>query len=481
MSLRKTAISASRWTAISAVIRTALQLLQTVALARLLHPSDFGLMALVGAMLAIATLFSDFGVSRALIHFEHVSERAKGSLFCFNVTLGALLSISFAMLAPVMALIYRQPALTPLLFAVSPMFFVLSLGQQLNVLAEKSLNFETLAFNEIVATTFGLVIAIAVAVGGGGVYSLVLGALATATAGSLLAWLRLSHGNVPRRVWDLREVTPFLRYGGYLTAENVANTLLRQSDLFVGGLVATPLALGTYSLPRDLSMKLSLVVNPVITRIGFPVMARLQSDKKALAEVYRQTLIMTASINFPAYVALGLFAQDIISVLYGSQWSGAVPYLQLLAAWGAVRSIINPTGSLLYATGRARRALWWNLVMLAVVPPLLWLAASHYGLQGLAWTLLIIQVLQLAPSWHYLVKPSCGLSLMANFLAISAPMLGAFGAGVLAYFALDHLHESLLRLTVGGIVFGLGYLALSFLINRTWVRTVLELLHIKHS
>lgn len=481
MSLRDKAYSASRWTAFSGLGRTVLQIVQTAILARLLHPSDFGLMALVGAMLAIATLFADLGISRAIVHFENMSASAQSSLYWFNVGTGMVLSLVFAVTAPWVATLYAQPALAGALLAASPVFLLTSLGQQFSIIAEKELRFSALALNEILATFLGLIVAVLVGLRGGGVYALVCGALATAGATSLLAWIRLSAGHRPSGRWNVAEAMPFLRYGGYLTAENLANTLLRQADVFVGGIIAAPVTLGTYSVPRDLCMKLSLVINPIITRVGFPVMARLQHDHKALAEVYRQTLLMTTSVNVPSYGALYLFADDIIALLYGSQWGAAAPFLRVLAAWGLIRSISNPLGSLLYATGHARRALWWSLGLLLVVPPLLLVGGHVAGLPGLAWSLVIIYGVLFIPSWYFLIRPTCGLAFGPVMNALIRPLAAAAVAWIAVMLLRWDTSLLWLRLAAGLVEFGGFYVAASLIVNPTWVRTVLQLLLLRRA
>ncbi len=478
LSLKQKTFSAGRWTAASAFIRSALQVLQTVVLARLLLPADFGLMAIVGALLALISLFADLGVSRAIIHYEHISDEALSSLYWVNLGVGILLTLALAVGAPIFAMIYGKPELAPLLLVASPVFVLITLGQQFCVLAEKDLRFATLAGNELVASATGVVVALAVAFRGGGVYALVGAMLATATVGSLLAWWRLSRGHRPRLKLRMAETMPFLRYGAYLVGENFASTLARQADVFVGGAMANASMLGVYSLPRDLSLRLAMVVNPIITRVGFPVMSRLQGDIAALKSVYLQTLRMTASINFPAYVALGLFAPEIVAVLYGPRWHEASGYLRIFAAWGLIRSIGNPVGSLLFAVGHTRRTLCWTLIVLAVTGPLLWLGTRLGGLQGLAWTMLGLQLLLFVPSWLYLVRPACGASLAEFLSAIAIPLLLAMGGGATAYEVAIRLDHGTVRLLIGCSVGAVTYLLLSLWFNRAWTDAMRQLMHL---
>ncbi len=122
--------------------------------------------------------------------------------------------------------------------------------------------------------------------------------------------------------------------------------------------------MGIYSLPRDLSLRIAFIINPIITRVGFPVMARVQQDTVQLKFIYLQTLRMTASVNFPLYLALALFAEEIVALLFGKQWQASAEYLQIFAVLGLIRSTGNPAGSLLYAVGRANLAFWWNMALL---------------------------------------------------------------------------------------------------------------------
>ncbi len=158
------------------------------------------------------------------------------------------------------------------------------------------------------------------------------------------------------------------------------NTLCLQADVFIAGLYASPAGAAFYAVPREQCLRISnTVVNPVVTRVGLPVMTRLKHDPKALRSVYLQTLRMTASLNFPIYLLLALFPEPVVLLLLGPQWHESASYLRVLALWGLIRSTGNPSGSLIYAVGLARRAHLWSLALFAVTVPVLWLAARSGG------------------------------------------------------------------------------------------------------
>lgn len=476
MSLKQAAFSAGRWTAASAVIMTGLQLVQTAVLARLLVPAEFGLMAVAASLLAVLALVADLGLSRALIHFDNVSEETLSSLYWINVGLSLLLMLLLALGAPLLGNLYGSRALVPVLQLGSAVFPLTALGQQFRVLAERSLQFSTLARIEVLAGLAGCCLAIAFAFAGAGVFALVVGVLVRAVASSILAWWWLSTGLRPSWHLHITETRPFLRFGGYLVGDGLANNVLRDADVFVGGAVLGPAAMGLYSVPRDLSLRLATVVNPIITRIGFPIMSRLKGDRGKLKNIYLQTLRMTASVNFPIYAVLALYADEIVALLYGPRWQGAGLYLRILAAWGLLRSVGNPIGSLLYAVGKTRRAFWWNFGLLLALPPLYWVGVSSLGLRGLAVAMVIAQVAITLPGWRFLVRPACGAGLLEYLQQLIVPLWLSLAAGTFAWIATRGLDHGTLRLLVGGSVGGVSYLALSWVFNRRWADAMIGML-----
>lgn len=478
MNLKSKTFSAGRWTSASAVLRSVLQLLQISILARLLSPADFGVMAVAGSLLTLVNLFSDLGLSRAIIHFRTISVDDLASLFWLNLLAGLVLSIGFAASAPMLGDIFKLHGLTAVLLATSPVFVLSAFGQQFRALAEKDFRFSTLSIIEIVSAASGVVAAIGIALMGGGIYALVGAILVAASANSALAFWQLSKGYRPR--WHLRptEVRRFLQFGGYLIGENLLNTLISQSDIFVGGLFATPIALGFYSVPRDLSLRVGMVVNPIITRVGFPVMASLQTDSSALKSVYMQTLRMTASVNCPAYIALALFADEVVALLYGHQWKHAATYLRILALWGLINSIGNPVGSLLHAVGAVKRAFWWNAALLLVIPPLLWITTRDWGLPGLAAALVIIYLALMLPAWWILVYPYCGATVLEYLRQIVTPLILSTITGLSAWLITRDVPHGTLRLALGAIIGSVIYLGLSRAFNRLWFNAMWTLLHL---
>jgi O-antigen/teichoic acid export membrane protein len=479
VSLKSRTMAAGRWITAAVVARVILQFLQTIVLARILAPSDFGVMALVSGLVALGVAFSDLGLSNAMMHFETPDHNTWSTLYWINLVAGLGLMLFFMILASPIANFYDSPVIAPMILSMSLVFPLTSLIVPYRILAEKELRFALLSAIEIAAVIVGVVVALLCALSGMGVFALVAGLLLSTIARLGLTFVFMVKGSWPSFRFDLTGIQKFLRYGLYRIGETFTNSISGQADIFIGGYFVGASGLGAYSLPKDLCLQVAnTAVNPIVARVGLPVMAALRHDKPLVKEVYLKMSRMTSSINFPIYFFLAAFAEDIVKVLWGNQWREAIYFLQIFAFWGAIRSTGNLVGSLLYATGSVRRAFLWNLGMLIIVVLTVTIGAFKGEIAGLVWAMLTIQVVIFIPVWKFLVFPACGASLRDYLGQHFPPAVTTLMAGGTTCFLVGLLHTDLvwLRLCFAFTVGALLYFGLSALINRTWLITMKELI-----
>lgn len=475
MSLRKSTFTGVRWTTVSSLSRVLLQLLQVAILARLLTPADFGLVAVVLAIIAVVQIFSDAGVSNAIIHYQDITPRELDSLYWLNTGSAGCLALLLIALSPLLAHWYAQPLLQPMLAIAASTLFVGSVGQQLRILAQKRLRFMDLARVELGGAVVGCLVAVTLAFFGARAYALLLGSFATAAATTGLAWICLSDGWRPQlqMAWD--DVRRFVGFGVYIIGSNLANTFNTQIDVLLGAqLLGAPL-IGLYSVPKDVSLRLASVINPIVTEVSLPVMASAQADGALVKRLYLQMMRMTASVTFPAYVAMAVFAPEIVLVALGSEWAKAAPLLRILAVWALFRSIGNPVGTMVMALGRPVRSFVWNLGLLAVMPPTIWMGSRLGGLQGMALAMAVLAVLIYLPNWFFLVRPLCGAQLGEYTYQLAVPFFIALLAGLAGYVAATPFDHAIPRLLAGGACGAAVYLGTSWVLNRPWSLAMLEL------
>jgi O-antigen/teichoic acid export membrane protein len=475
MYLKGRAFSAVRWTAAAAVARGGLQIIQLVVMARLLAPEDFALNAMVSVILSFGVVFADMGLNSAYVQRPDVSLEQRSSLFWLNLMVSGGMTVLVFASGPLFATFFGDGRLAPLLMVASATFIINGLGQQVRLSAEKALEFRAVMLVEMFAALAGFTAALAAAMVGLGAYSLVLGGLFSAAFGTALAWSWLSAGWRPLRHFSPSDVRPFLGFGAATVGDAIVNQIHRNIDIFLGGRMLVSAQLGIYSVPRDLVLRQQSMVNPIVTRVGFPLVAQVQNNPSKVRTIYLKTLSMTASVNAPVYAGLVFFAPEVVGLLFDAEWAGAIELLPILAFWGFLRSNTNPVGSLLMGLGRARLSFQWNLGLLFIIVPVLFVF-SRYGAVGLAWGLFVLQLVSYIPVWRVLVFPLCGVHFLEYMDATLRPFVVALMAVAVTFFCVSYLKEPLVRLAIGVAFSVFFYLFLSYWFNRGWLMALRELI-----
>ena len=467
MTMKKQAFSAVRWTTAVTIGRVMLQTVQLIVLARLISPQDFGLMAMILTVTAFIQLFADLGVSNSIIQAREISREVLSTLYWLNVVVGALLSGAIWAASPSIAYFYGEPDLATPLALAGLSFLLLAIGQQIKVLAEKRLAFRPVAIVEMIAAFASTTAAVVAAYQGAGVYSLVIGVLVLAGGNSLLYWLFVRDGWWPGLQLRFSEARPHLHAGIYLLGTSLANTLTLQADVILVGRLLGSTALGFYTVPRELCLKIMFATNPIVTRVGTPLIAQAQGDQGLLRRVYLSTIRMTSSVNFPIYGAIAAYRHEVTEVVFGPAWSASADLLGLMAVWGMFRALGNPVGSLLYGTGRARLALVQSVaVTLLIIPSVL--VGSHWGHLGVATALTLFYVAFAFAVWWFVVEPITKAGIWTYTEQWATPLLVTLLACVISLACVHTLSATLPRLIVGLAIGGVAYLGFSWLINRKW-------------
>ena len=383
------AASGVKWMGLSAAVKVSLQFLQLAVLARLLTPSDFGLMAMVMVVTGFAQSFADMGISNAIIHRQDATREQLSSLYWLNIFAGILVFLLIVASMPLIVNIYNEQRLYSLLFWASLIFLIIPFGQQFQILLQKELQFNRLANVEITATAIGSAVAIVSAIKGQGVFSLVWGQLSLASAKTLL--LMGSGWNKWRPDLRLRreDLKGYVRFGLFQMGERSVNYFSGQLDKLLIGALLGAQALGYYYVAYQLILRPFQLFNPILSRVAFPIFAKIQTDNKRLCEGYLELTSIIAMVLMPVYLGLIVLAEPLLTFLLGSGWDTSVSLLKVLAILGLLYSLGNPLGSLLLAKGRAEIGFYLNVLVMFLCAGAVWLGSSM-GLMGIAWALVIV-------------------------------------------------------------------------------------------
>ena len=418
MNFRKKTFNALKWSTISTVTKCCLSLIQMMILVRFLDPYDFGLIALATVVIGFSQIFSDFGISNAIIHKKEIENDALSSLFWLNIIAGVIVYSLVAMISPIIAKFYHEPRLTQLILLMGLTLLIQPLGQLFSILRQKEMDFKTIAVIEIINNLLTFTISLIMVCFGFGYYALAWGIVfATVLQAIQFFIIGILHYNLQFH-FKIKEIKFFLKFGLYQMGERTINYFTYQFDvILIGNLLGTT-QLGMYNIVKQLVMYPAMIINPIITRATFPAMAKTQNKTILLKMVYKKTINYLCSINFPIYSFIFIFSHEIITLLYGQKWITAIPLLPILAIWAAIRSTGNPVGSLLLARGKANWGFWWVLGV-GLFSPLTIYIGSWWGLKGICWSMLIFSFpIGMVANWYFLVKRLCGVNFWEYHLQI---------------------------------------------------------------
>jgi PST family polysaccharide transporter len=440
--------------------RTALQLVSTVLLARLLVPADFGLLAMVLAIVGLADLVREFGLSGAIVRLRDIDDRMWAAIHRFSLVLGVVAGGLAAASAPLVAALYGEPRLVGLTLALAPLVLVNSVAMPLQAALQRDLRFGAMAVVEVVAAAAGVLAAVVGALLGAGYWSLVLLPGVTAVVRlELLLVIRRPPLRHPRPWRDLR---PVLGTGGSIFGVELLNYAARNLDNVLVGRALGPAVLGVYTRAYALLMLPISQLNGPLARVGLPVLSRLRDDEDAYRRYVRAAMLVVAYAAIPVFAIAAGLAGPLVVVLLGDAWTAAAPIFALLAIAGVAQALGNVSGWLYVSLGRAHR----QLVYFAVTKPLVLLAfvvgLTWNGVEGLALLYGLVSCALLVPGFLLAIRGTF-VTPSDVFLPVLRPaLLAPFGfAASAAVSAL--LPNPVLALLAGGLA-GIAVFALALLI-----------------
>lgn len=480
MSLKRAATAGAKWTSISSAFGAIVQFAQITVLAWLLRPADFGLMAMVMIVLNFAQIYSDLGISLAIVQRQDSSNEQLSSLYWLSVVMGVVVFGILLAAAPFVAGLYGESQLGTLVPAISLLFLIAPLGSQFGLLMQKHFEFKKLALIEISAATAGAIVAIMGACHGFEVYSLVVGQLAS-TAITTLCFVVVGLTRWrPALHFRYSDVRGYLGFGLYQIGERSLNLIGSRIDQFLIGVFLGPEALGYYSFAWNLIIQPVNRINPILTRVAFPFFSQLQGDTERMRRGFLILLKMLSTINAPILLGISAVAPIFVPLIYGQKWEPAIVLVQLLAGVGFLRAMTNPVGTLMLAKGRADIGFYWGVAVSCVQVVGIAVSVYNYGTTGAAVGLLILHVFYLTALYWFIVRILIGPYFGRSVDAIVPAVLiaGVMAVLVWALPLILPLPASIVlavQILAGVAIYG----GLSMALQPAWTSELLLLLRLK--
>jgi lipopolysaccharide exporter len=361
----------------------------TLVLVRILEPRDFGTVAVGLTLVAVISQIQESGLGAAFIHGRHRDPRvAAASVLVFAALAGVALTVVTVLVAPLYTRLLQVPESTPYVQALAALLAIRGLAVMPGAMLERALDFRSRTYAQFTGTMVQVAVAIGCAAANLGAWSLVAGLIAGASTQGAIFWLRAPSRPSPFAAsrGTLREL---LRYGRFVSGTNVMVVVNSNLDNAAVARFLGPASLGVYALAWRLAELPSTLIGLIVGRVMFSVYSRLQYDLRAVRAAYVQNLQRTTLLALPLTAALGIAAEPIVLGLLGSEWSGVIGPLRLLAVFGFIRLLVGPSGELFKGIGKPHLTLVTSIAFtVAAVPALLAFVPSR-GPSGAALAMVI--------------------------------------------------------------------------------------------
>lgn len=339
--------------------------ISTVVLARLLTPADFGLVAMVVAILGVGQAFADLGLSEATIQYQGIDHNQVTALFWVNVAIGLTLAMITIGLGPAIAQFYREPRLLNITFVLSLTFVIGGLRVQHDALLKRQMRFSALAIRDVVSSIIAIPTAIMIAWRGGGYWALVAFPLTFNFIQTAFSWLLVRW--VPSLPQQGSKTWSLISFGGNVAASYVVITMTRCADSVLIGRFWGANPLGLYSRAYNLLMlPVRQVTNPARS-VAVPAFSRLQAAPERFARYYLRSINLMTWIIAPLFGYLFVAAEPVIVLTLGSRWRDAAPVFQILCIAALGQLLFESAIWLFISQGKSRRLLQLVLITSPVI------------------------------------------------------------------------------------------------------------------
>jgi len=383
--MRRLAVRGAAAMVFNSVLGLAVQIVTTAILARILAPSDFGLVAMVTAFSLLLLNFGLNGFTEAVVQWEEVNHALASNLFWINVSAGALLTLGFAASGSLMARLYHNPLVTKVAIAISLTIFFMSLSVLHLALLKRAMRFSLFSANEMFSRISSLAVTILLAWKGWGYWSLVVGVVSQALITCVGAWslCRWVPG-LPRRVPGTASIVKFAMH---VYARFSVNYFTGNVDNVLVGWCFEAQSLGFYKKAFDLFALPAGVLVSSLTVVAVSALSKLQKDAIQYKRYLLGALAVTAFVGMGLSGDLTLVGNDLICLLLGSKWGPAGRIFTFFGPGIGLMILYGTNGWIHLSIGRADRWFRWGFVEFFVTC-LLFIVGLHWGPVGMAmaWT-----------------------------------------------------------------------------------------------
>ena len=451
------------WSSVERFSNQGMSFLFSVILARMLDPSDFGIIAMITIFFAVAQSFVDSGFSNALVRKTDRREEDLSTCFYFNIGVGIMAYIVLFLIAPLVACFYKQPILSPIIRITGLGVVLNSLCVVQQALFTIKIDFKSQAKVTLSATIISGIVGVVLAYQGYGVWALVWQGVVLSLVRMGLLWLMSKWR--PTTGFSKSSFNYLFGYGSKLLASGLLDTIYNNIYPIVIGKFYTPAQLGNYSRALSFAQLPSSNITSILQRVTFPVLSTIQDDIPRLQANYRRLLKLSAFIVFPLMMGLAAVAFPMIRIVLTPKWEGCSLYLQIICfalMWYPIHAI---NLNLLQVKGRSDLFLRLEIIK-KIVGVCIMCITIPLGITAMCIGMVASSLISLFINTYYTGK-LINIGCLKQMRDLTPIFINSLIMGGIVYFSIQISDNDILQLSLSIIVGVLSYIGGASMITRS--------------
>ena len=344
-------ISGLTWKLAERMFSQGMTFVLSIILARLLMPSQYGIVAMINIFIVIANVFVTAGFSSSLIQKKDADDLDFSTIFYCTLTMAILMYGILFVCAPFIADFFHNEELIPLTRVSSLSMIIGALAMVQQTRLTKRIDFKSQTKITITASVCSGIVGIIMALIGFGVWALVAQTLTSQMIRTSLLWK--VNKWIPSLHFSSKSFHELFGYGWKMMASNILDTVWKELYQVVVGRFYSPATLGQYTRAKQFSFLLSHNLTTVIQRVTYPVLSTIQDDKERMLRAYRKMIKTTMFITAISMFFLGAISEPLLYCLIGPKWHEAATYLPLICISGSLYPLHAINLNMLQVQGRS--------------------------------------------------------------------------------------------------------------------------------
>lgn len=453
MDIKQKTITGLTWSAIERFSVQIVQFVVQIIIARLLIPSDYGMISMLAIFMALAQTFTEGGFGNALIQKKDRTNADYSTVFYFNVCMGLILSIIFFLSSGIISRFYEMDELKPIIQVMSVNLIILSFQVIQKTILTIRIDFKTQAKASLIGVIIGGIIGIIMAYKGYGAWSLVAQFTIINIIQTSLFWYFVKWK--PLREFSKASFKRLFNFGSKILAANLLHTIYLNLYTLVIGKQFSATTLGYYSRADQFAQFPSSNITGILWKVTYPIMSEIQDDNQQLKQLYRQYIKLSAFIVFPLMVGLAAVAEPFIITILTDKWKGIVPILQIISFYYMLYPLNAINQNLMQVKGRSD--LFFRLeVIKKIIGIALLFISLPFGIYYVCLSLIVYGLINLGINTYFTSK-LIDFNIREQVADISKILLISIIMGIMVYSinltTLSNIPKLLIGIVIGAITY----------------------------